>query len=167
MTYHINLKLLIKQTIHTLIEIYGIKISHTMVANYTLTAVAVIKPFVDTYNYKPSTMLSADEPYIKVKCIKNYVLIIMNASKKSILAYQVSYTRIVGSCILVMRMSFDKYKSIPNRAIKFIADGYSTYPLAQQQFELESDMKFDLSQVIDLTNDDPVFKEFRDVASKL
>ncbi|MFR1904958.1 MAG: hypothetical protein ACLS28_03860 [Clostridium neonatale] len=44
LTYHVNLKLSTRQTAHALAEVHGIKISHTMVANYALTAAAVIKP---------------------------------------------------------------------------------------------------------------------------
>ena len=67
LTYHVNLKLSTRQTAHALEEVHGIKISHTMVANYAMTAAAVIKPFIDTFDYKPSNILSADETYIKVK----------------------------------------------------------------------------------------------------
>ncbi|WP_294163040.1 hypothetical protein [uncultured Clostridium sp.] len=49
-----------RQTAHVLNEVHGVKISHRTIANYALTAAAVIKPFVDTYNYKPSKILSAD-----------------------------------------------------------------------------------------------------------
>ena len=56
-----------RQTEHVLNEVHGIKISHRTIANYTLTAAAVIKPFADTYNYKPSKILSTAETYIKVK----------------------------------------------------------------------------------------------------
>ena len=52
-------------------------------------------------------------------------------------------------------------KNFPNKTLKFIADGYSAYPLAKQQFELEEDKIFNLTQVIGLTNDDPVSTEFR------
>ena len=161
LTYHVNLKLSTRQTAHALKEVHGIKISHTMVANYALTAAAVIKPFVDTFDYKPSKILSADETYIKVKGIKHYVWIVMDACKKSILGYQVSDTRAVGPCILAMHMAFDKFAKFPNKALKFIADGYSAYPLAKQQFELEENKAFDLTQVIGLTNDDPVSTEYR------
>lgn len=132
-----------------------------MVANYALTAATVIKPFVDTFDYKPSNILSADETYIKVKGIRHYVWIVMDACKKSILGYQVSDTRAVGPCILAMRMAFDKFQIFPNKMLKFIADGYSAYPLARQQFELEEDKIFDLTQVIGLTNYDEVSKEYR------
>ena len=161
LTYHVNLKLSTRQTAHALSEVHGIKISHTMVSNYALTAAAVIKPFLDTYNYKPSNILSADETYIKVKGITHYVWLVMDACKKSILGYQVSDTRAVGPCILAMRMAFDKFKAFPGKLLKFIADGYSAYPLAKQQFELQEDKVFDIIQVIGLTNDDAVSKEYR------
>ena len=59
LTYHVNLNLSTRQTANALLDVHGIKISHTMVANYAQTAAAVIKPFVDTYDYKPSTILIA------------------------------------------------------------------------------------------------------------
>ena len=156
-----NSQLSTRQTAHALKEVHGIDISHRTVANYALTAAAVIKPFVDTFEYKPSKILSADETYIKVNGIKHYVWIVMDACKRSILGYQVSDTRAVGPCILAMRMAFDKFKYFPQKAINFIADGYSAYPLAKQQFELEENKDFNLTQVIGLTNDDPVSAEFR------
>ncbi|MBM6820675.1 hypothetical protein H6A19_15265, partial [Clostridium saudiense] len=36
---------------------------------------------------------------------------------------------------------------------------YSAYPLAKQQFELEENKEFNLTQVIGLTNEDPVSEE--------
>ena len=161
LTYHVNLKLSTRQTAHALKEVHGIDISHTMLANYALTATAVIKPFVDTFDYKPSKILSADETYIKVKGIKHYVWIVIDACKKSILGYQVSDTRATGPCILAMRMAFDKFRDFPGKALTFIADGYSAYPLAKQQFELEENKDFNLYQVIGLSNDDPISEEFR------
>lgn len=161
LTYHVNLKLSTRQTAHALKEVHGIKISHTMVANYAMTAATIIKPFVDTFDYAPTKILSADETYIKVKGIKHYVWIIMDACKKSILGYQVSDTRAVGPCILAMRMAFSKFKSFLGKALKFIADGYSAYPIARQQFELRENKVFDVTQVIGLTNEDPVSTEYR------
>ena len=161
LTYHVNLKLSTRQTAHAMEEVHGIKISHTMVSKYAMTAAAVIKPFVDTFDYKPSNILSADETYIKVKGVRHYVWIIMDACKKSILGYQVSDTRAVGPCILTMRMAFEKFKTFPGKALKFIADGYSAYPLASQQCKIQNGWDFDVTQVIGLTNDDAVSKEFR------
>lgn len=161
LTYHVNLKLSTRQTAHALAEVHGIKISHTSIAKYALTAASIIKLFVDTYDYNPSKILSADETYIKVKGVKHYVWIIMDACKKSILGYQVSDTRSTGPCILAMRMAFDKFKVFPGSMLKFIADGFTAYPLAKQQFELEENKLFDITQVIGLSNDDAVSEEHR------
>ena len=54
-----------------------------------------------------------------------------------------------------------KFKEFPGKALKFIADGYSAYPLAAQLFKLEKNWDVFITQVIGLTNDDEVSKEFR------
>ena len=41
-----------RQTAHVLNEVHGIKISYRTIANYALTTFAIIKPFVNIYNYK-------------------------------------------------------------------------------------------------------------------
>lgn len=55
----------------------------------------------------------------------------MDAIKKSIFGYRSSDSR-----ILAMRMAFDKFKTFPGKALKFVADGYTAYKLAEQQFAL-------------------------------
>lgn len=75
----------------------------------------------------------------------------MDALKKSILGYQISNTRDVGPCILAMRMAFARFKEFPGLALKFAADGYNAYRLAQQQFMLQN-LDFNLIQVTGLTN---------------
>lgn len=162
LTFHVNLGLSLRKTAQALEDLYNIKISHTMVANYCKTAAVVIKPFVDNYDYKKSDTFIADETYIKVKGVKGYIWFIMDAVSRSIIGYQVSDNRSVGPCILAMRMAFNRLKSLSQK-FKFIADGYSAYPLAAQQFALrdEDPLTFDITQVIGLTNDDEVSKEFR------
>jgi transposase-like protein len=137
-----------------------VKISHTMVSIYAKTAAAIDQPFVDSFDYRPSNYLAADETYIKVRGIRHYVWFIMDALKKSILGYQVSGTRDVDPCILAMRMAFSKFKQFPGKALRFVSDGYSAYNLAQQQFSLNN-MDFNLTQVIGLTNEDLVSSEYR------
>jgi transposase-like protein len=160
LTYHVNLGLSLRKTAHALKEIHEVDISHTMVANYARTAAVVIKPFIDNYDYQPSNELTADETYIKVKGVKHYVWFIMDKISRSIIGYQVSNNRGVGPCILAMRMAFDKFKDFPKR-LKFVADGYSAYPLAAQQFQLKEGKHFNITQVIGLTNDDEVSTKHR------
>lgn len=161
LTFHVNLGLSLRKTAQALNDLYGIEISHTMVANYCKTAATVIKPFVDHFPYAKTKTFIADETYIKVRGIKGYIWFIMDAVSKSILGYQVSDNRTVGPCILAMRMAFKSlFKS--EDPITFIADGYSAYPLAAQQFSrLEEPIDFDITQVIGLANNDATSKEFR------
>lgn len=162
LSYKVNLGLSLRKTAHALHEIHGIKISHQQIANYLKTAAICIKPFVDNYDYQVKNVFTANETYIKIRGIKGYIGFIMDAAKRSIIGYQISDNRGVGPCIMSMRMAFKHLKEIP-KDFRFIADGYSAYPLAAQQFFRQSKgkIKFDITQVIGLTNDDAVSKEFR------
>ena len=162
LTFHVNLGLSLRKTKQALNDLYCIDISHQSIANYCKSAAMCIKPFVDHYDYGTGNVFTADETYIKIRGVKAYIWFIMDAAKRSIIGYQVSDNRGVGPCILAMRMAFRNLKELPSH-FKFIADGYSAYPLAAQQFfyELKDPFKFNITQVIGLTNNDAVSKEFR------
>ena len=160
LTLHVNLQLSLRKTAQAMEDLYGVKISHQQVANYAKTADLVIKPFVDNYDYNASSTMVADETYIKVRGVKGFIWFIMDAASRSILGYRVSANRTVGPCIMAMRVAFRHFKKLPDN-FRFIADGYSAYPLAAQQFYLNDgkDFEFDITQVIGLTNEDPVSTE--------
>ena len=162
LTLHVNLGLSLRKSAQALKDLYNISISHQQIANYCKTAAICIKPFVDNYDYGAGNTFTADETYIKIRGVKAYIWFIMDAAKRSIIGYQVSDNRGVGPCILAMRMAFRHFKELPEN-FRFIADGYSAYPLAAQQFfrEFGDKFKFDVTQVIGLSNDDAVSKEFR------
>ena len=86
----------------------------------------------------------------------------MNPKNLSIVGYLVSHERNVGVCILAMRMAFRYLKKLQKNFL-FIADGYNSYILGAQQFfrEFCNDFSFKITQVIRLTNDDEVSKEYR------
>lgn len=121
-----------------------------------------MKPFVDRYDYGTGNVFTADETYIKVRGLKGYVWLIMDAAKRSIIGYQISDNRGVGPCILAMRIALRNLKKLPEN-FRLIADGYSAYPLSAQQFynEYGDDFKFEVTQVIGLTNNDAVSTQFR------
>lgn len=162
LTYRVNLGLSLRKTCMALKDIHGISISHQQVANYCKTASLCVKPFVDNYDYQTGKVFTADETYIKVRGVKSYIWFIIDAAKRSIIGYQVSDNRGVGPCILAMRMAFSKLKELPKN-FKFIADAYSAYPLAAQQFfhEYGDKFRFEITQVVGLTNVDAVSKAFR------
>ncbi len=162
LTLHVNLGLSLRKTSQALKDLYNIQISHQQIANYCKTAAICIKPFVDNYDYGSGDTFTADETYTKIRKKKSYIWFIMDAAKRSIIGYQVSDNRGVGPCIMAMRMAFRHLKELPEN-FHFIADGYSVYPLAAQQFfhEFGEAFKFNITQVIGLTNNDAVSKEFR------
>jgi len=162
LTYKVNLGLSLRKTSEALKDIHGIYISHTMVANYARTAAVLVKPFVDNFPYERSDTFIADETYIKVKGLKGYVWFIIDSVKRSIIGYRVSADRGVAHAILAMRMAFNGLTKLPEN-FKFVADGYAAYPLAAQQFALIQDnpLHFHITQVIGLSNNDPVSKQFR------
>ena len=162
LTYKVNLGLSLRKTAQALNDIHGISISHQMVANYCKTAAICVKPFVDTYPYEKGEVFTADETYIKVRGVKGFIWFVMDAASRAIIGYQLSDNRGVGPCIMAMRMAFQRMKEIPEN-FRFIADAYSAYPLASQQFlrKYGEKFKFDITQVVGLTNDDAVSTEFR------
>ncbi len=159
---HVNLGMSLRKTKYALKELYNIDISHQQIANYCKTAAMCIKPFVDNYNYNAGKVLTADETYIKIRGVKAYIWFIMDVASRSLLGYRISTERDVGACILSMRMAFKHFSKLPEK-FKFIADGYSAYPLAAQQFyrEFKDDFKFDITRVIGLTNGDEVSAKYR------
>jgi transposase-like protein/uncharacterized protein YbaR (Trm112 family) len=170
LSYHVNLGLSLRKTSQALKDIHGISVSHTMVANYAKTTAVIIKPFIDNFDYNPTNSLAADETYIKVRGVKGYVWFIMDAITRSILGYTVSDSRSVGPCILTMRMAFSKFKTFPGKTLKFIADGYSAYPLAKYFFDqsiYSGDDRFEITPVIGLSNDDAVSTKYRPFKQKV
>lgn len=162
LTMHVNLQLSLRKTAMAMKDLYGITISHTQVANYCRTAAVVVKPFVDNYPYEKSNKFTADETYIKVRGVKSFVWFVMDTVSRSILGYVASENRTVAPCIHVMRMAFKGWSQLPAN-FKFIADGYSAYPLAAIQFfeRFGEKFKFAITQVIGLTNDDAVSTIYR------
>ena len=154
LTLHVNLGLSLRKTSQALKDLYNISISHQQIANYCKTAAICIKPFVDQYPYEKGDVFTADETYIKIRNIKNYVWLIMNAATQSIIGCQVSDNRGVGSYILAMRMAFRNLTKLLEN-FRFTADRYSTYPLATMEFvkKLGRDFTLKITQIMGLSNE--------------
>lgn len=162
LTFRVNLGLSLRKTAQALKDLYNISVSHQQIANYCKTAAICVKPFVDGYPYEKGNTFVADETYVKVRGVKHFIWFIMDACSRAIIGYRVSDNRGVGPCILAMRMAFRGLKQLPEK-FKFIADGYSAYPLAAMEFAKKFGARFTflVTQVIGLTNDDAVSKEYR------
>lgn len=87
LTMHVNLDLSLRRATHALKELYNVTTSHQQVANYCKTSTIWIKPYVDWYPYEKNDVFTADETYIKIRRVKAYIWLIINAATRSILGY--------------------------------------------------------------------------------
>lgn len=159
LTYHVNYALSLRKTAALMYDVHGVKISHQSIANYRDAVAPRIKPFVDHFTYELSQSHCGDETYIKIGGRWHYVFFFFDAVKKIITSYRVQRERDCISAALAINDVLVKLKEIPKN-LNLITDGNPIYLLAQHWFA-QHGINFDVTQVIGLTNDDPVSEEFR------
>jgi len=159
LTYHINYGLPLRKTAALMYDVHNVKISHQTIANYCNAVAPRIKPFVDHFDYELSDLFCGDETYVKVKGKWHYIFFFFDAVKKIILSYRVRKYRDYQSAIRAINDVLVKLNEIPKN-LNLITDGNPIYLLAQQWFA-QHGLNFNVTQVIGLTNDDEVSKEYR------
>jgi putative transposase len=159
LTYYVNYGLSARKTAAIMKDIHEVNISHQTVLNYANSVSIITKPFIDHYPYELSGSICGDETYIRVNGKWHYIFFFFDAVKKIILSYHVSPNRDTPSAIIALDDVLSKFKKIPEK-LNIIVDGNPIYLLAQHFFA-QYDIFFDVSQVIGLTNEDPVSKELR------
>jgi len=159
LTYHVNYGLSARKTAALMKDVHGVSISHQSILNYENAVSLFLKPYVDNYPYELSDQFCGDETYIKVNGRWHYLFFFFDTVKKIILSYPVSPNRDTVSTIHAIDDVLMKLKEIP-KDLTFVVDGNPIYLLAQHFFA-QHDIQFDIKQVIGLTNEDPVSKEYR------
>ena len=159
LTYHVNYGLSARKTAALMKDIHGVSISHQSILNYENAVALILKPYVDHYPYELSDQFCGDETYIRVQGRWHYLFFFFDAVKKIILSYPVSANRDTATAIRAIDDVLMKFKEIPED-LTFVVDGNPIYLLAQHFFA-QHDIHFDITQVIGLTNEDPVSKEYR------
>ncbi len=159
LTYHVNYGLSARKTAALMKDIHGVSISHQSILNYENAVALYLKPFIDNYPYELSNQFCGDETYIRVNGRWHYLFFFFDAVKKIILSYPVSKNRDTQTAILAIDQVLMKLKEIPDD-LTFIVDGNPIYLLAQHFFA-QHDIWFEIKQVIGLTNEDEVSKEYR------
>ena len=159
LTYHINYGLPLRKTAALMYDVHNVKVSHQTIANYCNAVAPRVKPFVDHFPYELSDDFCGDETYIKIMGRWHYVFFFFDAAKKVILSYRIRRNRDYQSAILAINDVLVKFREIPKK-LNLITDGNPIYLLARQFFA-QHGINFDITQVIGLTNDDKVSKEFR------
>ena len=159
LTYHISYGLSARKTAALMKDVHNVSISHQTILNYERAAALYLKPFVDHYPYELSDQFCGDETYIRVQGRWHYIFFFFDAVKKIILSYTVSPNRDTVSAIQAIDEVLVKLKTIPEK-LTFVVDGNPIYLLAQHFFA-QHDIAFQVKQVIGLTNEDEVSREYR------
>ena len=159
LTYHINYGIPLRKTAALMYDVHGVKVSHQTIANYCNAVAPRIKPFVDRYPYELSNSFCGDETYIKVGGRWHYIFFFFDTVKKIILSYRVRKNRDYQSAILAVNDVLVKLQEIPKN-LNLITDGNPIYLIARQWFA-QHGINFNVTQVVGLTNDDPISTEFR------
>ena len=159
LTYHINYSLSLRKTAAIMYDVHNVKISHQTIANYVNAVAPIVKPLVDHHPYELSDSHCGDETYIKVGGVWHYIFFFFDAAKKIITSYRVQANRDYVSAVYAINDVLVKLRKIPEK-LNLITDGNPIYLLAKHFFA-GHEINFDVTQVIGLTNDDPVSKEYR------
>jgi len=167
LTYHINYAIPLRKTAALMYDVHGVKVSHQTIANYCNSVAPRIKPFIDHFPYELSGSFCGDETYIKIGGVWNYIFFFFDTVKKIILSYRVQRERDWISATLAINDVLVKVKEAPDNEsneipenLNLVTDGNPIYLLAQHWFA-QHGINFDITQVIGLTNDDPISKEYR------
>lgn len=159
LTYHVNYGLSYRQTASILKDIHEVSISYKTVENYCKAASSIVHPLLEFYPYELSDMIAADETYIKVLGKTNYIFFWFDAIKKIVTSYRVFAKRDSLSSIKAAYSTLVKYNTLPE-SLKVISDGNPIYNVAVQYWS-QNGLSFQLYQVIGLTNQDDISKEYR------
>jgi len=159
LTYHVNYSLSLRKTAAIMHDVHNVKISHQTIANYVNSVAPIVKPLVDHHPYELSGSHCGDETYIKIGGIWHYIFFFFDAAKKIITSYRVQANRDYVSAVYAINDVLVKLGEIPDK-LNLITDGNPIYLLAKHFFAGHG-INFDVTQVIGLTNQDPVSKEYR------
>ena len=159
LTYHVNYGLSYRQTAYILKDIHEIDISYKTVENYCKSVSPTIQALLEFYPYQLSDTIAADETYIKILGKTAYIFFYFDAIKKIVTSYRVFEKRDSLSSIKASYSTLSKYDTLPE-SLKVISDGNPIYNVAVQYWT-QNGLPFQLFQVIGLTNQDDISKEYR------
>ena len=159
LTYHVNYGMSYRQTAALLRDVHEVYISYKTVENYCKAVSSIIHPLLEFYPYELSSDLAADETYIKVMGKIAYIFFYFDAIKKIVTSYRVFEKRDSLSSIKAAYQTLSKYDVLPDD-LHVISDGNPIYNVAVQYWT-EHNLPFKLYQVIGLTNQDDISKQYR------
>ena len=159
LTYHVNYGLSYRQTAAILKDVHEVYISYRTVENYCKAASSIVHTVLEFYPYDLSDTIAADETYIKIRGKQAYIFFYFDALNKIVTSYRVFEKRDSLSSIKACYSTLCKYDELPEN-LKVISDGNPIYNVALEYWT-EHNLPFNLFQVIGLTNQDDISREYR------
>lgn len=159
LTYHVNYGLSAEKTAALMYDVHQVKITGQTIRNYARSAAHLVQPFTDYFPYELSDQFCGDETYIRVQGKWHYIYFFFDAEKKIILSHRYNRHRDTETAIKAIHDVVRRFEHLPDH-LKLIVDGNPIYKLAQA-FYAQNGIDFEVIQVIGLTNEDEVSKEYR------
>ena len=156
-------------------HLFGIRISHQSVINYTNAAAAQLSGFVDRNSPKPEGPCAADETYIKVNGITRYTWFIVSKIRRAICGWNLSESRESAPALGLIYNCYGPPDDPVCENAELITDGLPSYDSAVVAYNTEAMRHGHLRvlnkhTVIGLRNLDPeseTYREYKQLVERL
>lgn len=159
LTLYINYGLSSRKVSMLMKDLFNLEISHQTVMNYAEAAASLLQNLTINYRYNPSNILCGDETYIKVLGKTKYVFFFSDPKTKIITSWRIYDHRDTKNAVESILMSLHRYERIPDDLL-VITDANPIYNAAQIFLEMNG-IKFNLQQVVGVSNKDEISKKYR------
>ena len=156
-------------------HLFGVRISHQSIINYTKAAAAQIGGFVDKHSPKPEGTCAADETYIKVKGITRYTWFIISKFRRAICGWNLSESRKSAPALGLIYNCFGPPDDPFSESAELVTDGLPSYDSAVVAYNAEAMKRghktvLGKHTVIGLRNLDPeseAYREYKQLVERL
>lgn len=159
LTLYINYGLSSRKVSMLMKDLFGIEISHQTVMNYAEASASLLQNLAINYSYNLGNILCGDETYIKVLGKTKYVFFFSDPKSKTITSWRIYDHRDTKNAVESILMSLHRYNKTPEDLL-IITDANPIYNAAQIFLEMNG-IKFNLQQVVGVSNKDEISKKYR------
>lgn len=163
LTFHISYSMSSRKTASIIRNVFKEEISYQTVLNYSKAVAYYAHKFNLNHKGPIANILVADETYIKVKGIQNYVWFLLSGKNRIIAAYHISDNRGTASATAALKEAIRTAED--GQKLTIVTDGLGSYTeaihlLNKERKERQLD-NIDHIQVIGLQNKDEVSAAYR------
>jgi len=119
-------------------HLFGVRISHQTVINYTNAAAAQLSGFVDRNSPKPEGPCAADETYIKVNGITRYTWFILSKIRRAICGWNLSESRESAPALGLVYNCYGPPDDPVCENAELVTDGLPSYDSAVVAYNTEA-----------------------------